>query len=449
MIAQEITDLHFDVVVVGAGPGGLIAAVEAGRSGLRVALIERHGFVAGTINVGLCLHGFEDHNGVRVVTGRSWDLIQRCIDAGGAVPPVPLHGAHMYSTTPVDMSVLQACALDMIDEVGIELWLHLLAVEPEIEGERIVAVRAWGPSGQFRFHARTFIDATGNADLAFRAGVPSHIGRASDGAMQPMTLGMTMAPVDIETMMARIGGPHGKAVKPFTTEEDFVWFTLDFSEWIEEIRAIGIELGRAATCWGNSIRPNIVNMNSVKVVGRNGADNRDLTIAETLARRTAMKFATLLREKIPGFGSAYPVRVSPFIGIRETRHIEGVYTVSKADAVEGRIPDDTVTVCGYPIDIHDPKDGIAEFTAVGGGRFGISYGALVPKRIGNLLVSGRAISASHQGFAGLRVMGTCLALGEACGAAAALAASGNTDVAAIDGVAVRKALEASGALPAL
>jgi hypothetical protein len=449
MTALDITDLHYDVVVVGAGPGGLMAAVEAGRSGLRVALIERHGFVAGTINVGLCLHGFEDNNGVRVVTGRAWDLIQRSIDAGGAVPPVRLPGAHMYSTTPVDMSVLQACAFDMIDEAGVVLWLHLLAAEPEVEGERISAIRAWGPTGQFRFHARTFIDATGNADIAYRAGVPSHIGRESDSAMQPMTLGMTMAPVDIDSMMASIGGPHGKAVKPFTTEEDFVWFSLNFSEWVDEIREIGIELGHAATCWGNSIRPSIVNLNSVKVVGRNGADNRDLTLAETHSRRTAMRFATLLREKVPGFESAYPVRVSPFIGIRETRHIEGIYTVSKADAVEGRMPDDTITICGYPIDIHDPKDGIAEFIAVGGGRFGIAFGALVPKKIGNLLVSGRAISASHEGFAGLRVMGTCLALGEACGAAAVLSAKRNVDVAGIDGVAVRKALEASGALPEL
>ncbi len=447
MTVADVADLHHDVVVVGAGPGGLIAAVEAAQSGLRVALIERYGFVAGTVNVGLCLHGFEDHNGVRVVTGRSWDLIQRCIDAGGAVHPVPLHGAHMYSTTPVDMSVLQACALEMLEEAGVDVWLHLVAAEPEVVGDRIAAVRAWGPSGQFRFHARTFIDATGNADLAYRAGVPSHVGREGDGAMQPMTLGMTMAPVDIESMMAHIGGPCGKAVKPFTTEEDYVWFTLDFSEWIDEIRAIGIELGRAATCWGNSIRPNIVNMNSVKVVGRNGADNRDLTIAETHSRRTAMRFAALLREKVPGFESAYPVRVSPFIGIRETRHVEGMYTVSKADAVEGRFPEDTVTVCGYPIDIHDPKDGIAEFTAVGGGRFGIAFGALVPKRVGNLLVSGRAISASHEGFAGLRVMGTCLALGEACGAAAALSAKRNIDIAEIDGIAVRKSLEESGALP--
>ncbi|MEQ9811986.1 MAG: FAD-dependent oxidoreductase [Azospirillaceae bacterium] len=443
---REPITLEYDLVVFGGGPGGMSAAVAAGRQGLKVALVERSAVIAGTVNVGLCLHGFEDGHGKRVVGGASWELIQRCIDEGGSVGPTRLHDAHMYSTTPVDMAVLQKCGLDMLEEAGVDCWFHTLATEPVLDGSRVTAVRAWSNSGEFEFRAATFIDATGHADIAYRAGVPMRSGRVADGAMQPMTLGLTMAPVDIDAMMTAIGEGYGMAVKPGTEREDFVWFALNLSPWRDEIEGIGIRLGNKGTCWGNSIYPRIVNLNAVKIIGLNGADTRELSRAEVAARRIAVNFTRFMRENVPGFGEAYITRTSPWIGIRETRHIDGLYTLSDEDAVDGHVPEDSIALCGYPIDIHDPKDGVAEFQAVGGGRFGISYRALVPRTIDNLLISGRGISASDKAFGSVRVMGTCLAIGEACAYATSLARHRNADVASIDGVAVRQALEADGVL---
>jgi len=436
--------LDYDLVVFGGGPGGLSAAIVAAREGLRVALVERTAFVAGTVNVGLCLHGFEDGRGHRVVGGCSWELIARCIAEGGSVGPTRLEGAHMYSTTPVDMAVLQKVALDMLEEAGVECWFHTLATQPLVADGRLHAVRAWSNSGELEFRARVFIDATGHADVAYRAGVPTRTGRMSDGATQPMTLGMTMAPVDLDRMMAAIGEGFGKAVKPGMEDEDYVWFALNFTPWRAEVEEIGIRLGSKGTCWGNSIYPRIVNLNAVKVIGLNGADAEQLSRAEVVGRRIAVDFSQFLRRAVPGFEEAFIVRVSPFIGIRETRHVEGHYTLSAEDAIEGRVPEDSVALCGYPIDIHDPKDGAAAFQGIGGGRFGVAYRALVPKGISNLLVSGRGISASDQAFGSVRVMGTCLAIGEACGIASVLAAGGNADVATLDGVRVRRALEERG-----
>ncbi len=443
---QDRMKLHYDLVVFGAGPGGLSAAISAARLGLRVALVERSSMVAGTVNVGLCLHGFEDGHGDRVVGGISWELIQRCIDEGGSTGPVRLLQAHMYSTTPVDMAVLQKCALDMLDEAGVECWFHTLATEPVVEGSRVTAVRAWSNSGEMEFIARTFVDATGHADIAYRAGVPMRSGRVGDGAMQPMTLGISMAPVDITKMMDAIGEGYGMAVKPGMTEEDYVWFALNLTPWRDAIERIGIRLGDRGTCWGNSIYPRIVNLNAVKIIGLNGADARELSQAEVASRRIAVQFSTFMRENIPGFEQAYITRTSPYIGIRETRHIDGLYTLSDADAVEGRIPDDSIALCGYPIDIHDPVDGAARFQSIGGGRFGISFKSLVPQKLDNLLVSGRGISASDMAFGSVRVMGACLAIGEACGYAAAMAKDSNQNVCEIDGLAVRSALETAGVM---
>lgn len=440
----ESMHLDYDVVVFGAGPGGLSAAVAAGRAGLKVALVERTAFVAGTVNVGLCLHGFEDGHGKRVVGGASWELIRRCIDDGGSVGPTALSNAHMYSTTPVDMAVLQKCALDMLDDAGVECWFHTLATEPVVEGQTITAVKAWSNSGELVFRAATFIDATGHADIAYRSGVPTRTGRTTDGAMQPMTLGMSVAPVEINRMMDAIGEGYGKAVKPGTDTEDYVWFALNFTPWKKDIEEIGIRLGNRGTCWGNSIYPRIVNLNAVKIIGLDGSDTRQLSRAEGQARRIAVNFSQYLRRNVPGFEEAYIVRASPFIGIRETRHIEGLYTLTPEDAIEGHVQDDAIALCGYPIDIHDPKDGVAEFRSVGNGRFGVSYGSLVPRGISNLLVSGRGISASDVAFGSVRVMGTCLAIGEACATAAIMANRRNTTVAELDGRDVRADLEDKG-----
>ena len=262
--------------------------------------------------------------------------------------------------------------------------------------------------------------------------------------MQPMTLGISMAPVDIDAMMEAVGEGYGKAVKPGTDKEDFVWFALNLSPWREEIERIGIYLGNKGTCWGNSIYPRIVNLNAVKIIGLSGADTRELSRAEIEARRIAVTFSKFMNRNVPGFFEAFITRTSPSIGIRETRHMEGLYTLSDEDAIEGRVPEDSIALCGYPIDIHDPKDGVAEFQGIGGGRFGVAYGSLVPKGINNLLVSGRGISASDKAFGSVRVMGTCLAIGEACGMAAVIAKSRNAEVSQIDGIEVRKALEADG-----
>jgi hypothetical protein len=446
MSGQSIQRKTYDLIIMGSGPTGLSSAVVASRQGLRTALIEKDGFIGGTINAGLNLHGFEDMNGRRVVGGVPWELIQRCIDGGGSVGPVRLVNSHMYSTTPVDMWVLQKCALEMLAEARVHVWLHTYAAEPVIQKDRLTAVLTWSKSGRMLFEAPTFIDATGDADIAYRAGVPTELGRPEDHGTQPMSLGMTVAPVNLDQMMTAIGRGYGKAIKPYCTEEDYAWFALDFSPWKKDLTQMGLELGSKSVCWGNSIRPHIVNLNAVKIVGKNGADTEELTEAEIHSRCTAVRFAEFLRKQVPGFGDAFIVRISPFIGIRETRRIVGHYVLEEEDAMEGTIPEDAVTICGYPIDVHDPRDGAANFTNIGGGRFGIPYRCLLPKGIVNLLVGGRALSASHQVLGGTRVMGTCLALGEACGTAAVLAQQRKKEVAELSGQDVRKILEAKGSL---
>lgn len=437
---------NYDLVVVGSGPGGFSAAVAAARMGLKTALIEKNGFVGGTMQVGLNIHGFEDMEGKRVVGGVSWELIERCIKLGGALPPVRLKNAHMYSTTPVDLEVLQLCALEMITEAGVDLYLHTYATEPHIENNNIKKITCWGKSGKIDFKSDYFIDASGDADLAYRAGVPTVKGREKDGLMQPMSLLITLAPVDINGLVEELGAGYGKAIKPGEDTESYTWFALNFKEWSNKLEDIGIKLGKSGVFWGNSIRPNIANLNAVKILSKDGSNTKDLTCSEIHTRKVAVKFADFLKENISYFKNANLVRVSPFIGVRETRRIQGDYIINRNDAKEGLITEDTVAICGYPIDIHAPDDGIAEFSGLNKGRFGIPYRSLKSKKINNLLVSGRAISATHEAAAASRVMGTCLAIGEACGIAAYIANESNKNFNEIDGVKCKEVLINKGAL---
>jgi len=432
---------NYDLVVVGSGPGGFAAAAAAARKGLKTAMIEKNGFVGGTMQVGLNIHGFEDMNGNRVIGGIPWELIQKCIEKNGALPPVPLKGAHMFSTTPVDLEVLQSTALEILLDSKVDIYLHTYALRPIVEDKKIKKLICWNKSGENIFNSKYYIDATGDADIAYRANVDTEKGRGQDNLMQPMSLLVTFSSVDIDGLVDNLGLGYGKAKKPGCEKESYTWFALNFKKWKEQLDNIDIKIGTSGVFWGNSIREGIANLNAVKILEKDGTDVHDLTNAEIRTRIAATKFAEFLKNEIPYFKKSNLVRTAPFIGVRETRRIKGKYILKEDEAIRGDIPEDTIALCGYPIDIHSPNDGIAEFSGLKKGRFGIPYRSLQTKEIDNLLVSGRAISASHGAAAATRVMGTCLAIGEACGYAAFLSKEKNTYFDNIDGRKLRNFLE--------
>ena len=432
---------NYDLVVVGSGPGGFAAAAAGARKGLKTAMIEKNGFVGGTMQVGLNIHGFEDMNGNRVIGGIPWELIQKCIEKNGALPPVPLKGAHMFSTTPVDLEVLQSTALEILLDSKVDIYLHTYALRPIVEDKKIKKLICWNKSGENIFNSKYYIDATGDADIAYRANVDTEKGRGQDNLMQPMSLLVTFSSVDIDGLVDNLGLGYGKAKKPGCEKESYTWFALNFKKWKEQLDNIDIKIGTSGVFWGNSIREGIANLNAVKILEKDGTDVHDITNAEIRTRIAATKFAEFLKNEIPYFEKSNLVRTAPFIGVRETRRIKGKYILKEDEAIRGDIPEDTIALCGYPIDIHSPNDGIAEFSGLKTGRFGIPYRSLQTKEIDNLLVSGRAISASHGAAAATRVMGTCLAIGEACGYAAFLSKEKNTYFDNIDGRKLRNFLE--------
>src|SRR6056297_132570 len=226
---------NYDLVVVGSGPGGFTAAVAGARKGLKTALIEKNGFVGGTMQVGLNIHGFEDMNGNRVIGGIAWELIQNCINKNGALPPVPLKGAHMFSTTPVDLEVLQTTALEMLIKSEVDIHLHTYFLKTTIKDNKIKKITCWNKGGENNFYAKYFIDATGDADIAYRSNVPTNKGRREDNLMQPMSLLVSLSSVDIDGLVDDLGLGYGKAIKPGCKKEGYTWFALNFKKWKEKL----------------------------------------------------------------------------------------------------------------------------------------------------------------------------------------------------------------------
>ncbi|WP_338131358.1 FAD-dependent oxidoreductase [Cohnella rhizosphaerae] len=174
-------------------------------------------------------------------------------------------------------------------------------------------------------------------------------------------------------------------------------------------------------------------VNTTRVQGLNGLDVEDLTQAEALGRKQVLMVAEFMQRRLPGFERASISGVGAQIGVRETRRIDGLYTLQAEDVVQGRRFSDVIARSGYPIDIHDPSGkGVTAAWVQGDGAYDIPFRCLLPKRIDNLVVGGRCISTSHEALATTRLTPSCMATGQAAGTAAGLAAMLGRTPAALD-----------------
>ena len=192
--------------------------------------------------------------------------------------------------------------------------------------------------------------------------------------------------------------------------------------------------------------PGVVATNMTRVANVDATDPAELTKAEVEGRKQALEYARFLRERVPGYGRAYLMNFSTQIGIRETRRVRGDYWLARDDVLEARHFADAVAQCGAPIEDHHAGSDTRWEYVPPGSTYDIPYRCLLPQGVENLLVAGRCLSASHDAHASVRSMGQCMAMGQAAGAAAALAAIGDTAPRLLDVALLQARLRAEGAL---
>ncbi|MBB6637387.1 FAD-dependent oxidoreductase [Cohnella thailandensis] len=438
-----------DVVVVGGGPAGIIAAIAAGRQGARTVLIERYGFLGGMSTAALVYPWMTFHTeaGEQVIRGIPQELVDRLIACGGSPGHLRDTVGFVSTVTPYHPELFKVTAIDMLMEAGVKLLLHSFVDDVEVREGRIRSVTLTGKSGRIQVQGSMFVDTSGDADVASLSGAPTRIGRDGDRLTQPMTMKFRMRGVDLGAVKrAMIDNPDNFYRKtPFADLERIPLTGIQgfYAEW----KAANLPINRDQVLLFAGPAEDEVLVNCTRVQGLDGTDVEDLTKAEEEGRRQVLMMAEFLQKSVPGFSRASISAVGAQIGIRESRRIDGLYSLTIDDVVSGRKFPDAIARSGYPVDIHDPSGKGVKAAWIGGdGAYDIPYGCLVAKGIDNLLAAGRCISTTHEALATTRLTPSCMATGQAAGTAAALAALQGTSAAEVDANRLRECLRKDGAV---
>jgi hypothetical protein len=421
-----------DILVAGGGPAGLIAALAAAESGLKVTMVEGRSFVGGNLTIGLPILGFLSQKKEQIIHGLPQKFIDRlrARQAASEHRPCPLH----MGITLVEPEAVKTVGLEMLVESGVDVLLHAQCAGVVMEEDRIRGVITESKAGREALLADVVIDCTGDADIAYRAGVPCEQG-GEDGGMQPPTLMFCLAGVDTDRLRMSIAEQPRTYLTDFIPNEYFgqnrQFIVVGLREQIRAAQAAGLSIPTERTILITGLREGEVWVNMTRVKGVDGTDPGSLTAGEIEARRQIGDIFRYLREYVPGFEDCRFTRTAPFLGIRETRRIVGRYVMSRDDILSCGRFDDAIAVASYPVDLHHPKDDGCTMEWCGD-CYDIPYRSLVPLRVDRLLVAGRTISTTHEAMAAIRVMATCMAMGEAAGRAAAMSVRDKVSPADVD-----------------
>lgn len=416
--------IEADVVVVGGGPAGINAAIAAGRQGVRTVLIERYGFVGGMSTAASVYPWmtFHTEQGEQVINGIAQQIVDRLIEAGGSPGHLRDTVGFVHTVTPYHAEIFKVVALDMLKEAGVQLLAHSFVDSVKVEDERIQSLEITGKSGRITIRGDMFVDATGDADIAFLSGAPVFVGRDGDHRTQPMTMKFRMRGVDLEQVRRyMISHPDNFYHKTPFGELDHIPLTGIqgfYSQWKEA----NLPINRDQVLLFTGPESDEVLVNCTRIQGLDATDVSDLTLAEEEGRRQVLMMADFMKTRLPGFERSSISSVATQIGIRESRRIDGLYHLTIDDVVAGQKYGDVIARSGYPVDIHDPTGKGVKAAWIGGdGAYDIPYRCLVAKQVHNLLAAGRCISTTHEALATTRLTPSCMATGQAAGTAAALA----------------------------
>ncbi len=444
---------EFDVVVIGAGPGGLAAALAAARNGARVLLVEKNGYLGGNMAIGLPLLGYLDRDGKKVIGGIAdefmKDMAQYKTAYGTAASEhkvCPMHN----SVTLYDHELFKIVALRKILKENIEVLFHTDVESVEVENAHLKKVILRGKGWRILVSARVFIDATGDGDVAYLAGASYEKGQKDTGVLQPPTMMFTVAGVDIDKtidylaenpdQMERsktIDCANGYDADFFRSDPNFVMVAM--RKLVSQLRAQGkMPINRENIIIINSLLPGEVHLNCTRHLGTDGSDVFSVTRAEIEGYLQIEEFTEVLKQYVPGFENCYISQIYPSLGIRESRRFSGIRRLTEKDLVEGHFDEETIGIGSYPVDIH-AGDGMSTiFTKIP--AYGIPYGITVSDEIEGLMFAGRCASMDAVAMSSARVMPICMAIGEAAGIGAALAVKQSISPRDVDVAEVRQIL---------
>ncbi|MBN3583106.1 FAD-dependent oxidoreductase [Algoriphagus aestuarii] len=393
-----------DILVIGSGSAGSVAAIAAAQGKFKVTLVERYGFAGGTSTQMLdTFYGFfTPSESPKKIVGGIPDWVVNELNKSGDIFLRPnTYGAG--TGVNYNPEKLKEIWDRLLVNNGVELLFHSTLVSVEKTGELSVCVFFHKGVGFFTITAKRVIDASGDADYCYWAGLPYEKAGELEPA-QSMTTTFRMSNVDLEAFEAaggkkmlktKMGEAYDSGTHPLPRKE------------------------------GSShemCQPKCISTVAVKVVDFDPLDPEGITKAEIEGRRQSFLFEDFFRAEVPGYEYSKIIGLSHQIGVRETRRVFGEYRLTKEDCMEAKQFEDQVFLCGAPIEDHRKgADGSSETYwqyVPAGGSYGVPYRTLIPKESMNTWVVGRCFSATHDAHASCRSMAQTMSMGQAAGFAA-------------------------------
>jgi hypothetical protein len=423
-------DASWDVIIVGGGPAGCTAAVAAAREGAKTLLLEATECLGGMSTSGLVPTWCPFSDGERFLyQGLAKQVFDRL---KAQMPHVP---AAVANWVPIDAEALKRLYDTMVSEAGAKVLFHTLLCGADVDDQgNVTAVIAANKGGLTAYRAQVYVDCTGDADLVAYAGAPFHKGDELSGELQPGSHCFVLTNVD----------DYGYLNGPWLNRKN------NLSPIHKIVASADYPLIEDAHMCSKQVGPGAVGFNAGHVYGVDGTDPESVSRALMQGRQIAAQLTAGLRQFHPtAFGNAFLAKTGSLMGIRESRRIIGDYTLTVDDYARRRSFPDEICRNNYGIDIHGAEHLVEKYADLRyrkGESHGIPYRCLVPKDLRNVLVAGRSISSDRIVNGSVRVMPVCLAMGEAAGLAAALAAQAAAgDVHQVDTHKLRERLRQEGA----
>ena len=432
-----------DVVVVGGGPAGVGAAIASARSGARTILVERYGHLGGMATGGLVIliPHLSDGTKEQQILGICQEIISKLDEAGGAIHPryedlgssdprlvkkwqeylFFVMGGRLRLSVLVDPELLKCILNDMMEEAGVTLFLHSWSTRALVEKNSVRGVIFESKSGRQAILSKVVIDATGDGDIFASAGAPF------DGKLDPS------ARISRLALVFQIANVDTKRFSKFMREEH-----QRYADLMYELESLGgfsliLRSQRKDVVWVNNYFPkwvpNYMKSFVTETAGKGQKKSflsalsfEDLTWVEVNARKGMLITYNFLKKNVPGFDKSFIMNVAPQIGTRGSRRLLGEYVVTENDIRSGIVHEDTIALCP-PIDANVSSERP---------HMCIPYRSLLPQKVENLLVAGRSFSSDLVANDVLNIIPFCVAMGQAAGAAAAIAAKAGINPGSID-----------------
>ena len=445
-----MTRARHDVLVVGGGNAGCAAALAAARCGAKTLLVERYGFLGGTATAAMVGPWMTFHSGSeRIVGGIAQEIVERLVALGGSPGHIADSSDYVPTITPFDPEIHKALLFDLMRESGVELLLHGYFLAALRDPRGTVGGARFATVGGLRdVRAQLTIDATADAFVAASAGVELQSGD-SRGRVQPASLMFRLSHVDLSALSAYVRTHPDQmrtSLKAHERTPDALTAVAGLYDIWNAARDRGdVDIPRELVSFFISPYPDEVTVNMTRVTDIDPLDADDLSRAEIAARSQTMQLLAFFRSSVPGFAKARIAATATQIGIRESRRIVGLYTLTAQDILGAQTFPDAIARSAYPIDIHNPSGaGTTTFRLAPDAAYEIPYRCLVPAEVERLLVAGRCISTTHEALASTRLTPTVMTLGQAAGTAAALSLADNSAVRDLDPAELRRRLIADG-----